>query len=67
MLKVPAGTQNGTQIRLSGKGMPKLGGSGYGDMYVRVRVQLPTALSERERELFQQLRGLRQPEPVHAG
>jgi molecular chaperone DnaJ len=67
MLKVPAGTQNGTQIRLSGKGMPRLGGSGHGDLYVRVRVMLPSALNAEERELVEQLRGLRQPEPVQAG
>jgi DnaJ-class molecular chaperone len=61
MLKIPAGTQNGKTIRLGGKGMPKLGGSGSGDLYARVRVVLPTDLSPRERELFEQLRGLRQP------
>ncbi len=62
LLKVPAGTQNGKSIRLSGKGMPKLGGSGFGDLYARMRVQLPANLSARERELFEQLRELRQPQ-----
>jgi DnaJ-class molecular chaperone len=62
LLKVPAGTQNGKSIRLSGKGMPKLGGGGHGDLYARVRVQLPANLSARERELFEQLRELRQPQ-----
>jgi DnaJ-class molecular chaperone len=64
-LKIPAGSQNGKSIRLSGKGMPKLGGSGNGDLYVKLRVVLPSELTPRERELFEQLRGLR--EPVHAG
>lgn len=62
LLKVPAGTQNGKAIRLSGKGMPRLGGNGFGDLYARIRVQLPAGLSERERELFEQLRELRQPQ-----
>ena len=61
MLKIPAGTQNGKSIRLSGKGMPRLGASGSGDLYARVRVVLPTDLSERERALFEELRALRQP------
>jgi DnaJ-class molecular chaperone len=61
MLKVPAGTQNGKTFRLGGKGMPRLGGSSSGDLYAHVHVVLPTDLSSRERELFEQLRELRQP------
>lgn len=59
MLKLPALTQNGRQMKLSGKGMPILGGTGRGDLYAKIRVQLPTALSEEERSLFEQLRALR--------
>lgn len=66
LLKIPAGSQNGKTIRLSGKGMPKLGGNGHGDLYATVRVLLPTDLSVRERELFEQLRGLREPAAAHA-
>ena len=66
MLKIPAGSQNGKTIRLSGKGMPRLGGSGQGDLYARIRVMLPDHLSQPERELFDQLRALRQPEAAHA-
>ena len=56
-LKVPPGTQNGRTIRLSGQGMPKAGG--VGDLYARVKVVLPTPLSERERQLFEELRAAR--------
>ena len=66
MLKIPAGSQNGKTIRLTGKGMPRLGGSGQGDLYARIRVMLPDHLSQPERELFDQLRALRQPEAAHA-
>ncbi len=45
LLKIPPGTQNGRVFRLSGQGMPKLDRSGFGDLYVRVRVVLPTTLS----------------------
>ena len=46
LLKVPAGTQNGRTIRLTGKGMPHLRGDGRGDLLVKVRVVLPTGLSD---------------------
>jgi molecular chaperone DnaJ len=58
-LKVPAGTQNGRTIRLAGQGMPHLGTGARGDLYARVKVVLPTALSPREHELFEELRRLR--------
>ncbi len=54
-LKIPAETQNGRVFRLSGLGMPHLQGPGSGDLYAKVRVMLPTNLSERERELFREL------------
>ncbi|MDP2726806.1 MAG: J domain-containing protein [Dehalococcoidia bacterium] len=59
VLKIPPETQNGKVFRLAGQGMPRLGGGGQGDLLVKVRVVLPTSLSEREKELFQQLKDLR--------
>jgi DnaJ-class molecular chaperone len=56
---VPAGTQNNKRLRLAGKGMPKARGGGFGDLYVRLTGMLPTDLSPHERELFQELAGLR--------
>jgi curved DNA-binding protein len=56
MLKVPPETQNGATIRLAGLGMPRRGSTAKGDLYARVRVQLPTRLTARQRELFEQLR-----------
>jgi DnaJ-class molecular chaperone len=49
LLKLPAGTQTGRSFRLTGQGMPKLKGGGSGDLYVKVRVVLPTDLSEEAR------------------
>ena len=46
LLTLPAGTQNGKTFRLSRQGMPRLKGDEPGDLYVRVRVVLPTHLSE---------------------
>ncbi|NPV70484.1 MAG: molecular chaperone DnaJ [Firmicutes bacterium] len=53
-LKIPEGTQPGTVFRLRGKGMPNLRGSGRGDLHVHVTVQVPTRLSDKERELLVQ-------------
>jgi DnaJ-class molecular chaperone len=59
MLTIPPGTENGQVFRLRGKGMPKLRKPDeHGDLYAEINVQLPTDLSDRERELFEKLRGL---------
>jgi len=58
-LRVPPETQNGQRIRLGGQGMPRLNGTGRGDLYAEITVQLPRSLSERERELLAQLAALR--------
>jgi len=59
MLTIPAGTQNGQVFRLRGKGMPKLRQpEERGDLYAEVDVQLPTDLTSRQRELFEELRSL---------
>jgi curved DNA-binding protein len=63
MLTIPAGTQNGRVFRLRGKGMPRLRDpQQHGDLYAEVDVQLPTDLDPRERELFEDLRRMRQGE-----
>ncbi len=46
LLTIPPGTQPGRTFRLSGQGMPRFKGEGYGDLYVKSRLVLPTALSE---------------------
>ncbi len=59
-LKVPPGTQSGQKFRLAGRGMPRLNQSGsHGDLYVRMLVQVPTHLTDREKELFEELSGLK--------
>lgn len=59
VLKIPPETQNGRVFRLAGKGMPCLDDAKYGDMFARVKVILPTNLTQQERELFEQLRCFR--------
>ncbi|MDE2573281.1 MAG: J domain-containing protein, partial [bacterium] len=57
-MTLPAGTQNGSRLRLQGKGMPTRNGK-FGDEFVRVVGKLPTNLSKRELELFEELAALR--------
>ena len=57
-LKIPEATQSGTTFRVRNKGVPVLNGRGKGDLFVEVRVQTPTKLTKRQRELLQELDGL---------
>jgi curved DNA-binding protein len=54
-LKVPPETPNGQRIRLAGQGMPQLNGTGRGDLFAEINVQLPRNLTEREKDLFAEL------------
>lgn len=59
MVRVPEGTQHGDTVRLKGKGVKHLRGSGRGDQHVVIAVKTPTRLSERERELLREFAALR--------
>jgi curved DNA-binding protein len=66
LLTVPAGTRSGRKLRLRGRGLSN--GSkvadgddtkkGRGDLYALVHIDIPAALTDRERELYQELAGL---------
>jgi curved DNA-binding protein len=59
-LKVAPGTQNGTKVRVKGKGFPVYKQEGVkGDLYVTFHISIPTHLSDKERELFTQLANLK--------
>lgn len=56
-LKVKPETQNGTTVRLKGKGFPIYKKEGqYGDLFVTYRIKLPVNLTDHQKELFQQLK-----------
>lgn len=57
-VSIPAGTQSGTALRLSGKGMPRLGGKGKGDLFVVAEVKTPTDLTPRQRKLLEEFAGI---------
>ncbi|MFO7676770.1 MAG: molecular chaperone DnaJ [Thermoplasmatota archaeon] len=54
-LKIPSGTESGDVFKLSGKGMPRLHGRGYGDMYVEVHIKTPKKLSRHAKKLIEEL------------
>jgi DnaJ-class molecular chaperone len=54
-MSIPAGSQNGRTMRLTGQGMPQLRTQKRGDLYVKLHALLPTKLDERQRDLFTQL------------
>ena len=56
-LKIPEGTQSGSTFRVKNQGVPVLNGHGRGDLFVEIRVQTPTKLTKRQRELLQELDG----------
>jgi molecular chaperone DnaJ len=53
-IKIPSGTQTGTVFRLKGKGVKNVQGYGWGDLHVRVTVEVPTKLSSEQRAKLQQ-------------
>jgi len=60
VLTIPTETHNGRSFRLSGKGMPLLGSpQARGSMYVTAQLSIPSNISEIEKELFRELRAIR--------
>nr|WP_217499153.1 DnaJ C-terminal domain-containing protein [Leifsonia sp. C5G2] len=54
-VRVPPGSSSGRRLRLKGQGMPQPGGK-PGDLFARVKIMVPPHLTDRERELFEQLK-----------
>lgn len=54
-LTIPAGTQSGSVLRVRGKGLPKLGNAGVGDLHVQVHVWTPDELNDTQRQLLLEL------------
>ena len=54
-LKIPAGTQANTILKIKGKGLPRYGMYGKGDQLVRVQVKIPNNITEKQRLLLKEL------------
>lgn len=57
-VKIPAGTQGGTRLRLHGRGLPMRGENLRGDLYAQIRITIPQHLSSREKDLWEQIRAI---------
>ena len=57
-VKIPAGTQNGKQFRLRGKGMPIMRNKDYGDLYIRAITEVPVSLTKEQKNLLEQFKKL---------
>ena len=57
-VKIPAGTQNGKQFRLRGKGMPIIRNKDYGDLYIRTVTEVPVSLTKEQKNLLEQFKKL---------
>lgn len=55
-INIEAGTQSGKIVRLKGKGLPSVNGYGTGDLLVHINIWTPQRLSDREREILEELR-----------
>lgn len=55
LIKIPPGTHTGQSLRLKGKGLPKMGGFGSGDMLIKILVDTPQEISAAEKELLNKL------------
>jgi curved DNA-binding protein len=59
-VKIPAETRNNTTVRIKGKGFPIYGEKGkFGDLYIRLELEIPRKLTEREKELVTELAQIR--------
>ncbi len=57
-LKIPPGTQHGTEFRIKNRGAMYLRGKGKGDQYVVVTVEIPKKVTEEQRKLLEKFKGL---------
>jgi len=54
-LKIPPGTRDKTKLRLAGHGLPHMHGAGMGDLLVEIQIQIPSTLTDAQRQLVVQL------------
>ncbi len=57
-MEISAGIQPNTVLRPRNKGLPRFGGKGKGDLYLRIKIAIPEKLGREERELYERLRAL---------
>jgi len=67
IMNIPEGVESGKTLRLKGKGMPKYGKSKqFGDLLVKIKIDLPKQLTDEEKTLFEKLKKLREKTTVNS-
>lgn len=61
-INIPEGTQNSKMLRVSGKGVPNVHGNGRGDLLVKINVETPVRLNDKQKALLQSLQELETPQ-----
>ncbi len=61
-IQIPEGTQSGKLLRLNGKGFPNVHGQGQGDLLIRILVETPVRLTEKQKELLRAFEELEAPQ-----
>lgn len=64
-LKIPAGTQNGQRMKIKQEGMPKVRSVDRGHLWVEFKVEIPTSMSNRQKELLEEFRSIGGYEECH--
>ncbi len=65
-LKIPGGTQPSQVFNLKGKGVPRLHGSGRGDQYVRINVEVPSKITKKQKQLLEEFTSESKPSAYKA-
>jgi molecular chaperone DnaJ len=65
-LKIPGGTQPGQVFNFKGKGVPRLQGSGRGDQYVRVNIEVPSKITKKQKQLLEEFTSESKPSAYKA-
>lgn len=60
-IQIPDGTQNGKLLRVSGKGFPNVHGQGHGDLLIRIAVETPVKLTEKQKDLLREFEKIESP------
>jgi len=59
---IPEGTQSGKVLRVSGKGIPNVHGNGHGDLLLKISVETPVRLSDKQKDLLRSFQQLETPQ-----
>ena len=63
-IRIPAGTSTGQVLRLKGKGFPKIGTKEFGDMLVKIIVDIPASVNTKQKQIIEELKSDQEETPL---